>query len=185
MNSFVGRFTAKLILLRCFQHVSGYKGHLARDEERLIFGALFMRALAEHVKISIGLASSSGVAMNRLLAKIAGGLNKPGKTTVLPFKAFGRVSKSVDISAVPGLGGKFGEKLMETLKVTKLQELQLIPFAALQVVCEEEEFTAKVYSWVRGKDNEPITHKSMMESFRCNKPNVPGSKSNSITIILI
>jgi len=64
-----------------------------------------MRSLAVHLQKSVGFYTSSGVAMNRFAAKIACGLNKPGKTTIMTEYALPRVAKLISVTDIPGLGG--------------------------------------------------------------------------------
>lgn len=57
------------------------------------------------------------------MAKLVCGMNKPNKQTVLPIRQIADLFKSLPVSKVKGLGGKFGEIVCETLKLKYVGDL--------------------------------------------------------------
>ncbi|XP_035711584.1 DNA polymerase eta-like [Folsomia candida] len=145
------------------------KFYAYKNQERLMFGALFMNKLCTHVENQTGLKSSAGVAKNKLMAKVACSLNKPGKITVLGDEAFRRVSSLVNISSIPGLGGSMGQELMETFSIVKVSKIFGIPFDQLK-----DKFgniaAQNIYSWAQGRDVDPVVAKVMKDKIKVNKP---------------
>jgi DNA polymerase eta len=78
-----------------------------QNEERLMFGALFLCNLCSYLEFKTGLEISGGVAKNKLLAKVGCGKNKPKKITIFFEEATHRVFQDVKISNIPGLGVRF------------------------------------------------------------------------------
>lgn len=75
-----------------------------KNEERFMFGALFVDQLISYLEHTTGLQISGGVAKNKLLAKVGCSLNKPRRLTILHEQGLRRVAKDVKISSIPGLG---------------------------------------------------------------------------------
>eukprot|EP00928_Gymnodinium_smaydae_P056801 TRINITY_DN4011_c1_g4_i1.p1 TRINITY_DN4011_c1_g4~~TRINITY_DN4011_c1_g4_i1.p1 ORF type:complete len:708 (-),score=134.94 TRINITY_DN4011_c1_g4_i1:302-2425(-) len=72
--------------------------------------ALVARARAE-VTRQLGFTCSAGVAANKMLAKLCGGLHKPNQQTVLPAGAVAELLDPLPVDRLRGFGGKLGELL--------------------------------------------------------------------------
>lgn len=73
--------------------------------------------------------TTSGLAHNKLLAKLCSNMHKPNAQTVLPLNKVERVFHTLPVERVRGWGGKFGVKIMEKLGVSTVGETtgQLLP----------------------------------------------------------
>ncbi|KIX97214.1 uncharacterized protein Z520_07329 [Fonsecaea multimorphosa CBS 102226] len=95
----------------------------SEDEElrlRLVLGSHLARHLRHELESQKGYTSTVGIAMNKLLAKLAGNVNKPkNQTTILPpCEPNGSVESNItrflddhDIGKIPGIGFKLAQKI--------------------------------------------------------------------------
>ena len=82
------------------------------DEERLLAaGACIVARARALVTSRLGFTCSAGVAANKLLAKLCGGLHKPNQQTVLPPSSVQALLDPLPVDRLRGFGGKLGELL--------------------------------------------------------------------------
>ncbi|KIW35659.1 uncharacterized protein PV07_02344 [Cladophialophora immunda] len=93
------------------------------DEElrlRIVLGSHLARHLRHELESQKGYTSTVGIAMNKLLAKLAGNVNKPkNQTTILPpceptgsgVSTVTRFLDDHDIGKIPGIGFKLAQKI--------------------------------------------------------------------------
>lgn len=135
---------------------------------RLIIGGLIAQEINNFVFGETKMVSSVGVSINKLLAKIAVSLNKPNGITILPFSALDRLGKELGIEKIPGFGGTFGAKVMETLNVSKMYELQDFSVEKLEELFGQEK-SIEIALKCRGYFDEPVKHKLMNEEVSSGK----------------
>jgi len=169
-----------------------------KNEERLMFGALFLEELCQYVYQETKLVISGGVARNRLLAKIGCGLNKPNKITVFSDKAVSRVSKTTEVTKIPGLGvtpaykhmhflhqheasnvffsfvcfrtkEDTAKKLLQAFNVTKIGQIEKVKYDLLEEVMGKAK-AQQISSWALGQDIDPVVPKILKDHIQCNKP---------------
>ncbi|XP_034657320.1 DNA polymerase eta [Drosophila subobscura] len=152
-----------------------------QSDIRLLIGASIAGEVRAAVKKDTGYDCSAGIAHNKILAKLAAGLNKPNKQTILPLAEIPGLFDSLPVGKIKGLGGKFGEVLCETLGITFLGQLVKYTEAELQ-----RKFDEKNGSWLfyicRGIDLEAVTPRFYSKSIGCCKKfpgrnNITGLKS--------
>lgn len=81
------------------------------EDKYLLCGAIVVQSLREEVFRQLGFTCSAGVATNKMLAKIASGMHKPNKQTLVPPVAVKGLMRELPYSRVPGFGGKLGQTL--------------------------------------------------------------------------
>lgn len=86
----------------------------------------------------LGYECSGGVAHNKILAKLAAGINKPNKQTVLPLTEIPNLFETLAVNKIRGLGGKFGEIVCETLNVKFMGDLMPFTEKELQLKFDEK-----------------------------------------------
>ncbi|XP_015108604.1 DNA polymerase eta [Diachasma alloeum] len=115
---------------------------------------------------------SAGISYNKILAKLACGLHKPNKQTILPTAAVTGLYSSLPVKKVRNLGGKFGNIVMESLGCNVMADLLKYSLQDLR-----RRFDDKTGSWLyniaRGIDNEPVTNRLICKSIGSSK-NFPG-----------
>uniref|UniRef100_A0A0C9RHZ1 DNA polymerase eta n=1 Tax=Fopius arisanus TaxID=64838 RepID=A0A0C9RHZ1_9HYME len=115
---------------------------------------------------------SAGISYNKILAKLACGLHKPNRQTILPAAAVPGLYHSLPVKKVRNLGGKFGNIVVESLGCNVMADLLRYSLQDLQ-----KRFGDKTGSWLyniaRGIDNETVTNKLICKSIGSSK-NFPG-----------
>ncbi|KAG7216276.1 hypothetical protein INR49_021680 [Caranx melampygus] len=110
-----------------------------------------------------------------VLAKLACGLNKPNRQTVLPLDSVTELFSSLPISKIRNLGGKLGASITETLGVENMGDLTRFSQAQL-----EQHFGEKTGQWLydlcRGIEFEAVKPRQLPKSIGCSK-NFPGKTS--------
>lgn len=118
---------------------------------------------------------SAGISYNKILAKLACGLHKPNKQTILPTAAVPGLYSSLPVKKVRNLGGKFGNIVMESLGCNVMADLLRFSLQDLQ-----RKFDEKTGLWLwniaRGVDNEPVTNRLISKSIGASK-NFPGKQA--------
>ncbi|XP_026470311.1 DNA polymerase eta isoform X2 [Ctenocephalides felis] len=146
---------------------------------KLAIGASIANDIRLAVLQKTGYECSAGIAHNKTLAKLVCGLNKPNKQTILPHDNIQDFYKTLPITKIRSLGGKFGEHVCSSLNIQYMSELFAYSEKQLQ-----NRFSDKYGSWLyniaRGFDNEPVVQRLTAKSIGCSK-NFPGR--NSITTV--
>lgn len=94
-----------------------------QSDIRLLIGASVAGEVRAAVKKETGYECSAGIAHNKILAKLAAGLNKPNKQTVLPLAEIPGLFDALPVGKIKGLGGKFGEVVCETMGIKFLGQI--------------------------------------------------------------
>nr|XP_032818790.1 DNA polymerase eta isoform X2 [Petromyzon marinus] len=137
-------------------------------ELRLAMGATLVAEMRAAVEAETGFQCSAGIAHNKTLAKLACGMNKPNKQTVLSLSSIPKLFATLPISKIRHLGGKLGSSVVETLGVETMGQLVEFTEGALQA-----HFGEKTGSWLhdlcRGVEFEPVRPRQLPKSIGCSK----------------
>ncbi|KAI8122332.1 DNA polymerase eta [Lucilia cuprina] len=144
---------------------------------RLLLGASIASEIRSAVKAETSYECSAGIAHNKILAKLACGINKPNKQTILPLAQISGLFETLPVGKIKGLGAKFGEEVCERLSVRYLGQLLKFTEAELQKKFDEKNGTW-LYNICRGIDLEAVTPRFYSKSIGCCKK-FPGR--NNIT----
>ncbi|KFZ62060.1 DNA polymerase eta, partial [Podiceps cristatus] len=106
------------------------------------------------------------------LAKLACGLNKPNRQTLVSSRFVPQLFSQLPVGNIRNLGGKLGTAITDTLGVEYIGELTQFSEAELQT-----HFGDKTGSWLydlcRGIEEEPVKNRYLPQSIGCSK-NFPG-----------
>ncbi|BFG28495.1 hypothetical protein CerSpe_147690 [Prunus speciosa] len=94
-----------------------------RRDKLLACGAFIIAELRLQVLKETEFTCSAGIAHNKILAKLASGLNKPAQQTVVPFSSVKGLLDSLPIKKMKQLGGKLGDSLQSDLGVNTVGDL--------------------------------------------------------------
>ncbi|RLU16232.1 hypothetical protein DMN91_011992 [Ooceraea biroi] len=148
--------------------------HDARAQKLAIAGVI-----VEEIRASIyretGFRCSAGIAQNKILAKLACGLHKPNRQTILPEAAIASLYSTLPVRKVRNLGGKLGDVVVESLGCNVMSDLRQYSLEKLQ-----KQFDEKTGFWLyniaRGVDNEPVSNRLLAKSIgACKK--FPGKQA--------
>ncbi|KAI3455786.1 hypothetical protein Pfo_012449 [Paulownia fortunei] len=92
-------------------------------DKLLACGALIVADLRLEVWKETEFTCSAGIAHNKMLAKLASGMNKPAQQTVVPFSSVEKLLESLPIKKMKQLGGKLGTSLQADLCVNTVGDL--------------------------------------------------------------
>ncbi|XP_054886256.1 DNA polymerase eta isoform X3 [Poeciliopsis prolifica] len=144
-------------------------------ELQLTVGALIVEEMRAAVEKHTGFRCSAGISHNKALAKLACGLNKPNRQTVLPLDSVTELFSTLPISKIRNLGGKMGASITETLGVENMGDLTRFSQAQLG-----QHFGEKTGPWLydlcRGIEFEAVKPRQLPKSIGCSK-NFPGKTS--------
>ncbi|XP_044008420.1 DNApol-eta-like [Aphidius gifuensis] len=147
------------------------------DEQarKLTIAGLIVEELREQIWKQCQYRCSAGISYNKILAKLACGIHKPNRQTILPLSAVPGLYSSLPVKKVRNLGGKFGNIVMESLGCNVMADLLRFSLQDLQ-----KRFDEKTGLWLwniaRGTDNEPVQNRLICKSIGASK-NFPGKQA--------
>ncbi|KAM6997604.1 DNA polymerase eta isoform 2-T2 [Tautogolabrus adspersus] len=151
------------------------RGEQSSADLQLTVGAVIVEEMRAAVEKVTGYRCSAGISHNKVLSKLACGLNKPNRQTVLPLDSVTELFNSLPIGKIRNLGGKLGASITETLGVENMGDLT--SFSQDQLGQHFGEKTGQwLYDLCRGIDFEAVKPRSLPKSIGCSK-NFPGKTS--------
>ncbi|XP_014791234.2 DNA polymerase eta [Octopus bimaculoides] len=138
------------------------------EDIKLAVGAVIVEEMRAAVHKQTGFSCSAGISRNKMLSKLAAGLHKPNQQTVLPHSAVEELFKTMPISKVRNLGGKFGDDLKRDHGIEMMSDLW--QFSKEHLI---DIYGSKTGTWLhalcRGFDNETVTARQVPKSIGCSK----------------
>ncbi|XP_019382869.1 PREDICTED: DNA polymerase eta isoform X3 [Gavialis gangeticus] len=98
---------------------------------QLTVGAVIVEEMRAAVEEVTGYRCSAGISHNKVLAKLACGLHKPNRQTLIPLGRVPQLFSQMPINSIRNLGGKLGASVSEILGVEYMG--QLTQFSMLQL----------------------------------------------------
>ena len=118
---------------------------------------------------------SAGISVNKMLAKLACGVNKPNAQTILPFTSVPKFFSTMKISDVRNLGGKAGAQVKEVFMIETMGEMAELSLSCLQTVFDEKQ-AYWLFMLAKGFDDEIVTSRRLSKSIGCGKQ-FPGQQA--------
>ncbi|NXU52278.1 POLH polymerase, partial [Turnix velox] len=139
---------------------------------QLTMGAVIVEEMRVAVEDATGFRCSAGISHNKTLAKLACGINKPNRQTLLSSRFVPQLFSQLPVGNIRNLGGKLGTSITDILGVEYIGELTQYSETELQT-----HFGDKTGSWLydlcRGIEEEPVKNRYLPQSIGCSK-NFPG-----------
>ncbi|XP_076760670.1 DNA polymerase eta [Xylocopa sonorina] len=143
--------------------------------QKLAIAGVIVEEIRADIFDKTGFRCSAGIAQNKILAKLACGLHKPNRQTILPASAVSELYSKLPVKKVRNLGGKFGEVVVESLNCNVMGDLLQYSLQYLQNRFDEKT-GLWLYNIARGIDNEPVTIRFVSKSIgACKK--FPGKQA--------
>lgn len=114
---------------------------------------------------------SAGVSTNKVMAKLASGLKKPNRQTLInpnDETTLQTLYKPLPIGRIRGLGGKFGDEVEGVLQVKTVGELAKVPLATLKERFGEKNATF-LHRIAQGICDEPVAERTKAKSIGAGK----------------
>ncbi|XP_051008851.1 DNA polymerase eta isoform X2 [Acomys russatus] len=171
----VGRLTSPKDIRR--QGLLQWLGSLQIDDStspdlQLTVGAVIVEEMRAAIERKTGFQCSAGISHNKVLAKLACGLNKPNRQTLVSHGSVPQLFSHMPIRKIRSLGGKLGASVIEILGVEYMGELTQFTESQLQ-----NHFGEKNGSWLyamcRGIEHDPVKPRRLPKTIGCSK-NFPG-----------
>ncbi|XP_064365571.1 DNA polymerase eta isoform X1 [Dromaius novaehollandiae] len=139
---------------------------------QLTMGAVIVEEMRAAVEAATGFRCSAGISHNKALAKLACGLNKPNRQTLVSSQSVPQLFSQMPVGNIRNLGGKLGAAITDILGVEYIGQLTRFSETELQT-----HFGDKTGSWLydlcRGIEDEPVKNRYLTQSIGCSK-NFPG-----------
>uniref|UniRef100_A0A5S6R178 DNA polymerase eta n=1 Tax=Trichuris muris TaxID=70415 RepID=A0A5S6R178_TRIMR len=140
---------------------------------RFLVGCVLANRLRRRIFEITQFRASAGIASNKMMAKLACGLNKPNKQTLVLPSMISALFAKTRVQDVRMLGGKLGNLLVKSFQVETMLQLRE-NVTRNQLV---ELVGRKTQAWLslvlEGIDNEPVVARRLPKSIGCSK-NFPG-----------
>jgi len=122
---------------------------------------------------------SAGISLNKTLAKLASGLKKPNRQTIinsLDESSLSKLFHPLPIGRLKGLGGKFGQQVCAALNVKTIGDLSNIPLTKLEATFPptaadniEVPVAKYLFSIARGICTEEVSERTVEKSMSSGK----------------
>ncbi|XP_017876816.1 DNA polymerase eta isoform X2 [Ceratina calcarata] len=150
--------------------------------QKLAVAGLIVEEIRADIFDKTGFRCSAGISQNKILAKLACGLHKPNRQTILPPNEVSILYSSLPVKKVRNLGGKFGDIVVESLNCNVMGDLLQYSLQYLQKRFDEKT-GLWLYNIARGIDNEPVTTRLVSKSIgACKK--FPGRQAITSSDVL-
>ncbi|XP_069420678.1 DNA polymerase eta isoform X2 [Ovis canadensis] len=144
---------------------------------QLTMGAVIVEEMRAAIERQTGFQCSAGISHNKVLAKLACGLNKPNRQTLVSHGSVPQLFNQVPINRVRNLGGKLGASVIEILGVEYMGELTQFSESQLQSHFGERN-GSWLYAMCRGIEHDPVKPRPITKTIGCSK-NFPGKTALS------
>ena len=140
----------------------------AAGERLLSAGAAIVADLRAAVEEKLKYTCSAGIAHSRLLAKLCSGLHKPAQQTIVPAGSVESLLAPLPLGKLRGLGGKFGHRVSEELKVETVGQLSALSLAKLEATFGDKD-GQWLFNLARGVDDMEVEERRLPKSISCGK----------------
>ncbi|KAF7282822.1 hypothetical protein GWI33_001960 [Rhynchophorus ferrugineus] len=141
---------------------------MKENDLRLAIGGIIAEEIREKIFQVTEYRCSAGIAHNKILAKLVCGLHKPNQQTILPHEAVQFLFKDMSLKKIKGLGGKFGQTIIDKLHVTNMGDILQFSLKDLSRIFDDKAGTW-LYNLARGIDMEPVNTRLLGKSINCCK----------------
>ncbi len=130
-----------------------------KEEILLMIGAQLTNKIRNDVYSQLKYTCSAGISFNKMLAKLASGLNKPNDQTVILSRFLEPALQPLQISKVRNFGGKIDEAF-QAVGLKTLGDIRKLNLEELITIVNDENCAKWVYFRCRGFDDELVEEKN-------------------------
>ena len=140
-------------------------------------GSEIVRSVRSAIHERLQYTCSAGIARNKMTAKLGSGAHKPNQQTIVRNRAVEQFLSTYKFTTIRNLGGKLGDKVVETFNTDELSELLKIPVEQLKAKLGDDT-GSWLYGIVRGEDNSEVTSRTQIKSMLSAKSFRPSINSH-------
>lgn len=148
------------------------------DDITLSIGAEIVRELRRTIWEEMGLTCSAGIAHNKTLAKIAAGLNKPNRQTVVPNDVVEDVLAPLRIKSIRGLGGKLGDQASAAFGSDQVKDLLQISIQTMSKKLGQQS-GSWLFNVIRGHETSEVIERTDLQSMLTAKTFTPAVRDEN------
>ncbi len=126
-----------------------------KEDILLMIGTHLVDTMRKEVKETLKFTCSGGVSYNKMLAKLASGMNKPNDQTVIVERYMQQAIKPINIKKLRNFGKRIAKRFEGTQYKT-LEDLQKLNLKEIQEIVNDEYCAKWVYFRCRGYDDELV-----------------------------
>lgn len=129
------------------------------DDVFFMLASMYLDKIRQALLDEMGYTSSAGLAVNKFMAKLGSGMNKPNNQTIVPNSSIQEFLTEFSIKDFWGLGGKYGQKIIDSFNVPEQGSIPYLRNFSVQQLQEKlgEEDGIKLYNLLRGISASEIT----------------------------
>jgi len=131
-----------------------------QEDIMLMIGSQVVHKIRVEVKETLNYTCSAGISINKMLAKLGSGMNKPYGQAIIPRNYSEEAMKNLDIQKVRNFGRRIAEAFEEA-GYHKIGDIQALNIEQILKVVGDEHCAKWVYFRCRGYDDEPIEEKDI------------------------
>eukprot|EP00871_Galdieria_phlegrea_P004468 jgi/Galph1/5021/GphlegSOOS_G3608.1 len=144
----------------------GFISSMEESEQCFAVATQICQEVRELILQQLEYTCSGGIGPNKLFAKLATKLHKPGGQTLILPSVSHLFLKELDLRSIPGIGTSTYNTLYKHFSVHTCEELQLIPVGELERLFGNRTGTF-LFCICRGIDEEPVKDSSVLQSISC------------------
>eukprot|EP01122_Echinamoeba_exundans_P008400 TRINITY_DN2789_c0_g1_i12.p1 TRINITY_DN2789_c0_g1~~TRINITY_DN2789_c0_g1_i12.p1 ORF type:complete len:454 (+),score=54.92 TRINITY_DN2789_c0_g1_i12:1131-2492(+) len=155
-------------------------GVLLPEEECLRSASFLALQIRDMIQARLGFSCSAGVAPNKLLAKIASGLNKPHNQTVILHRNVAKLMSTIPLRKLPRVLTRAGHRALADLEalygVWTCGDLVQddVHHSRIELISRYGEATGDwLYTRARGEDDDPVKEKPPQKTLACSMSLTP------------
>jgi DNA polymerase eta len=133
------------------------------DDVAMLIGSEIVRRVRRAIREQLKYTCSSGIARNKLLAKLGSGHKKPNQQTVIRNRAVQEFLRPFKFTKIRNLGGKLGDQVVAAFDTDNVDELLEVPFDQMKQKINDETATW-LYHTIRGEDYSEVVSRTQIKS---------------------
>ncbi|ODQ63391.1 DNA/RNA polymerase [Nadsonia fulvescens var. elongata DSM 6958] len=155
------------------------------DDVLILLASNLVSSMRQELFNRLGYTCSAGIGRVRTIAKLASGMNKPNKQTVVRNCAIESFMSNFEATDIPGLGGKKGTSIARILNLPNSGSLSILrefSLPELEEKLHDATIAQKLYNSLRGLDYGEINTRVDVKSMQSSKQFRPGIKDHEIAV---
>ncbi|KAF2469422.1 sister chromatid cohesion protein Eso1 [Lindgomyces ingoldianus] len=132
------------------------------DDVCMVIASEIVRDVRRAVAEELHYTCSSGIARNKMLAKLGSGYKKPNQQTVIRNRAAKHFLSEFKFTKIRMLGGKLGDEVVAMFSTDLVRDLLEQPLEQLKRLGDDT--GSWLYSTIRGEDNSEVNPRTQIKS---------------------
>ena len=133
------------------------------DDVVMLIGSEIVRDVRAAIRQQLKYTCSAGISRNKFLAKLGSGHKKPNQQTIIRNRAIQQFLSEFKFTKIRNLGGKLGDRVVETFGTDAL--VDLLQYSVEQLKSKLGDDTGSwLYGVIRGNDTSEVNSRTQLKS---------------------